>query len=224
MDIFKQGNKVAYGLITLASSVLTDMVYNDIIEAHYEGKMQDNTMVFTTINKYSTLERICIILIIFVLLWIVLSYIIPFVFYYLDSKKKHNKPKIDTEKVISTYEECKYEVKALQDQAHQVGDKTDSYYTILFLDACLTIQKMYKVFCIRTKRNDSIIENSFRTGATINDLDLKISLYEYYALLDVLERFIETAYLNIPNNTNKSFLDDYTNIKNRIKDLYNLPI
>lgn len=222
-NIFKNGSRVASALITVAAGMLTDLLYDVLAEEHFEGQIIDSVVQIIKISEHTTLERICIIVVLFLLLWMFLSYGIPLVIYCVNSLRRHNIPRLDPEKVLSTYKDCKENVIDLQERVRNMTEEQTSAYVIVFSDACLVIARLHKVFCSGKEKNQSIIKNSFRSGATVNDIDVRLSPYEYLAIIDVIQKVLETSYSKVSGKVSELLDSDYDNMLRCLDDLKKIP-
>lgn len=217
INIFKDSNKVASAFTAVAAGMLTDMLYDLLAEEHFEGSVANETLEIIKINEYSVLQRICIIVFLFVFLWALFSYGIPLVGYWLNSLRTRNIPRLSKEEVSDRYKECKQEVIILQERTQNVTDP--KAHLLLFNDTCQVIIKLHKVFCSGKKENDNVVKNSFRTGSTIYDIGTKLSLYEYLAITEILQEILTLSHNNIPVDSGDLVESDYKNILSFLKDL-----
>lgn len=221
-DIFRNRNKIASALTAVASGMLTDLIYDIIAAEYFEGQIIDGTIQIIKISQYNTFEKICLIIILFSFSWVLLSYCIPLISYFINLFRHYNIPKIDSEKLLNTYKECKEKIIELQERT-QNAINTNNSYIIIFSDISLLIIRLHKLFCSGKEQNKNIIKASFRSNSTVNDIDIRISLYEYIAIIDVSQNILQLSYKKMPLNIRELLDKDYINICYCINDLKQIP-
>lgn len=223
-NIFKNMNKIASALMAIAAGLLTDLLYDSLTEEYFEGQLIDCTIQINKIAEYTALEKICIIVSLFLSLWIILSYGIPLMIYCVNTLRYHNIPKFRREKVLKTYEECKNAILDLRKQVLDPIEEKDNVYVVIFKETCLLIVKLHKVFCSGKLQNEIVVRNSFRIGCTVNDIDIKISIYEYLAIIGIIQQTIELSQSKAPIKLTEHLNNDYNNILNYLEELEKLPV
>lgn len=222
-NIFKNGSNIARTLAAIVAGILTDMLYDVLTEDHFEGNITDNTIKINKVNEHSILENICSIIILFVILWLILSYVVPTIIYIISSLKTYNIPKTDRKKVLDTYKEFKHEIIELQNQIQNMNAQCECNYLLIFSDTCRIILELHKVFCSDKEKNKNIVKSSFRTGSTVNDIGKELSSYEFLAVLNMAKNILELSYNNVQHNADDLSTYDYTCILSYWEDLMHLP-
>ncbi len=222
-NIFKNGSNIARTLAAIVAGILTDMLYDVLTEDYFEGNITDKTVKIIKVNEHSILENICIIIILFVILWLFLSYIVPTIIYFISSLIPYNIPKTDRKKVLDTYKEFKNEVIELQNQLQNMNTQCECNYLLIFSDTCRVILELHKVFCSKKEKNKNIIRSSFRTGSTVNDIGKELSSYEFFAVLNMAKNILDLSYNNVQHNQDDLSTYDYTCILSYWEDLMHLP-
>lgn len=223
-NIFKNSNKVAYALTAVVAGILTDLLYDVLAEESFQGTLINGTIQVIRVSKFIIIERIIIILILFLLLWFLLSFLVPLLVYCIGSLRVYNIPKLSAEKVLDTYKECKHDIIILQETVKNMPTQQDDKYVIIFNNICLIILKLHNVFCSNKKTNERIVKNSFRTGATVDDMGIKLSSYEFLSIVNIANQILILSLKLAPGDTNKLLNGDYANISKYLDDLKNLPV
>lgn len=222
-NMFRNANKVANALMAVVAGLLTDLLYDSLEEEYFEGQFTDGAIQIFKFAEHTTLEKICFIVTLFFLLWAFLSYGVPLVVYCVNALRYHNIPKINKEKVLDTYQECKSAILDLRKQVQDITEEKDSISVVIFKDACLLTTRLHKVFCSGKRQNESTIRNSFRESFTVNDIDLKISIYEYLAIMDVIQQTVELSRNKAPDQISKLLDSDCDHILSYLEELKKLP-
>ena len=215
---------MAYALTAVVAGILTDLLYDVLAEESFQGTVINGTIQAIKISKFTIIERVVIILILFLFLWFLLSFLVPLLVYCIGSLRTHNIPKLSTEKVLDTYKECKHDIIILQETVKNMPKQQDDRYVIIFNNICLLILKLHNVFCSKKKTNDRIVKNSFRTGATVDDMGVKLSSYEFLSIVNIAAQILALSQELAPGDTNKLLTGDYANISGHLDDLKNLPV
>lgn len=159
----------------------------------------------------------------FLALWIILAYIIPVIIYFINSFKSQNKIKINNKTVLESYTIFKDKVVELQGRVKYVNEESDGAYLLIFSDMCLCTLKMHEVFCTKKRENEIIIKSVFRIGPTVNDMDKKISLYEYLMITDIGKKILRFSYDNALKADCDLLNSDYQKISLYLEELQSLP-
>ena len=101
--------------------------------------------------------------------------------------------------------------------------ENDCACVVIFCDVCLLIGKLYDVFCSGKEQNERVIRNIFRTGSTVNDMNNRLSSYEYLAIIDIIQNTLTLSYNNASQEPGGLFESDYNNMVSRLIELKGVP-
>lgn len=215
--------EIARTLSAVVAGMLTDLLYDMLADEHFEGQILDGVIQINRISEYTTLQRIGIISVLFLALWVFFSYIVPLMSYCLYSLWHHNKPRINNKEVLNTYTECKEKIFILRERAQNMVKENDCACVVIFCDVCLLIGKLYNVFCSGKEQNERVIRNIFRTGSTVNDMNNRLSSYEYLAIIDIIQNTLTLSYNNASQEPGGLLESDYNNMVSRLIELKGVP-
>lgn len=212
-------NRISIAMSSLASSILTAIIEDELFDVIYEIQRTDN-LISTIIpqSQYSTKTKIIIVLILYCIIWSIIAGIIPHIIDCYQLKQYRKKQRHNKSDLLSTYKSCKEDFLLIRnDVYHSISSNNDS---ILFVNQLSEIIiKLHSNFCSKDSVNKSIVENIFRNGSMIYDMNSAISSYEFLALLDRIEALL----VQIPEaSTNKLFDYDKNELNTMITDLKNI--
>lgn len=217
----EDNRKIANSLTTVAAGMLTDIIVNILEEEHFEGTFKNDEISLFSINEYSFQQKCVFVIVVFLILWALLSYGLPIITYFFTSWIPVKKTKISTDTVLSTYQECRTELYFLVERVTQ-GNLLEIDYCLFFTDVCQLIVKFYNIFCSGKAENDLSVKDSFRTGGMVYDIGNKISSYEYLIIVDTLRRLVDLTYKKIKDCNSELLVFDYTEITSLLDKLSSL--
>lgn len=219
-NIINQRKKLANSLTAVAAGMLTDIIFDELTEADFTGKVENGEITLWGIDKFTFPTKVLIILGIFLGLWILFSYVIPVVGHFMKMQFAQNIPKISKNKILSTYKECKTSIDLLQEKVYNKNSAENSI--ILFSEICFEIEKLHKVFCSKKQLNKNRVKNMFRTGSSIHDISRRISPYEYLAVINALDKLCQVTYSMCSKPVDRMIDSDYKRTTQLLSNLRNI--
>lgn len=221
--LLKKFNNTTTAITGVAASILTDLLYDVLTEGNFNVQLSNNAIKIIKINKFTNIERFITFFVLFLFLWLTLSFIIPIIYYIITTFRVYKTPKYSVEEVYQIYNKCKNDILRLQNINQNLKEDCDYKNPIIFCEICCLLLKLHSVFCSSTKYNDKIVKKSFRNGVTINDMYYRITVYEFLATVNIAKNILETAQKNSIIEEKKLLLKDYNDILKCISELQDLP-
>lgn len=219
----KTNNKlIANSLFAIASGVLTNTIYDELCTSYFEQNIIDDRIIFIELNKLSLFSQVFIIILMFLSIWFVLAVLLPEIYLIVKRKIQFRQHRLYTNKeIINVYNQVKENTLNLMNKYNllQSNSNGNSYDSLMIAsDIFNCVNELYIVFNGKSKIQKNTIHSVFRNGVTVNDINKKISIYEYIATLDNI-RFLLDAICNNPQSET-----DYNEIINKLEELKTINI
>lgn len=217
----KFNNKlIANSLFAIVSGILTNTIYNELCTSYFKQNITEDGIIFIEVNKLSLFEQVSIIILMFSFIWLVLAVLFPEIYLILKRKIQFRQHRLYTNKeIVNVYNRVKKDVLNSIDkynllQSNCFEDNYDSLMIASDIFSC--INDLYIVFNGKSKIQKNTIHSVFRNGTTVNDINKKISIYEYEATLKNISILLN----HISDNT--QLQGDYEKITKRLDELKNI--
>lgn len=187
----------------IASSILTDIICSSLANDSYILKIIDLQPTFIPVNENRPI-KIGIILLIFSVSWIMISVIIPLIVKFIKRFQFKKIIRHSPKYIASQFELRKKETLNLE-KIFFNKDNTFNYNTALLntKDLAIIITDIHKNFCPHNKQLKMLMKHNFRNHnhSTIINIANKISDYEFYSLINLLEKMVNSIFLLTTQNS-----------------------
>lgn len=201
-------------IYAMASSVLTDILLNFLLDSTYVGQYEDGQIRIVTQGNFATWQIVLLTLGIFIAFWVLLGNIVPRLLSVLSRLSYRPFKKHRREEVVETY-------KHVRDDAMRIAEilSTESFAIqwqkpFLFVDLVKDVKRLTDVFLTTGRKRNLFKRSYFRTGSTIDDIENYISAYEISAMIDFLEELLNQTY-----HSEHVEMTDLDNAKKRLHEL-----
>ncbi len=189
----------------IASSILTGIICDEFSLTSYETKVVNGATHLIPVEEHSFAAKILVVTLIFLLLWGLISWVIPFVLRLIKQIRYRNKKNFRRQEVYQVYQTGKSNVLQLWHEIATIpcvsvaDDKPSSCILLYHEKVSTTILALYTTFCPQKMRLNQVVESCFRTGETIFDVGRYISPFEYDELIAELGKLLDCfASFDIP--------------------------
>lgn len=213
-QLFSNG-EIRDSLFAVASSILTELLYDQLSNSHYEIQNIDQKVVLIQVDEHGLLWKLVFITMLFLSIWALISIVVPRLIGFLDRFRYKNVKKYSTKEVIANYNEVK-------DDIIRLCNLNSNYFNLLYVDEiAAAINQLYYTFCPQQKQNKRIVISSFRSDSMVDDIGNLISPYEYKILINQAEFLLKI----FPTIKGYPMADnDYKILKRRLYELKNIKI
>ena len=216
--MYNRLNKITISLISIASGILTNILYDILAEKHYCGILSKYNIRIIEMSKFSLIEQLILIFLIFITIWIILSFFIPVLIKIINSTKFHDKPLYSRSRMINEYILLKTSIIKAQEDIDNLKLSNENY-TIIFYDICSAVMKFYRIFNNGNLSNKRIVETIFKqNNSSIKNVINKIPLYEYLSILNISQSLLKKCTTKIISN-HEGLKKDYSEINIYIEEL-----
>lgn len=214
--------KLRGAITALTSSILTSLICDTISNTSYVLQTSENQYTLTpTGNSFS--NSVVFVLLIFSIIWIIISIIIPLG---LRLKERISYRKIDQpnrKALVSTFNWSKEIALSLRPVfIDENGAALDLDMVKLYTkDLADVITALHKKFKPHNQKMQKHIADNFRKPAhsSIFNIDIGISNYEFSALIAMLTKMVENAQKCETNTSEELFLKDCEEMRGYLKEL-----
>lgn len=219
----KKENKLFEALFAIASGILTEIIYSEISISRYEKKIIDGVETIEEISRYTALTKIGIILLLFFVIWIILSFVLPRIKYIFKTAIPKKKPTYNTKEIIGIFYNTKQTVQNISFVLNNNFSKI-SFATLYLNDLVNCINKLHVVFCSKNKKQKKTVNFLLYNSLSVNTNGQFISKFEYLTLISIIDNLFNECTM-LDNNDKKSFElheNDINELKNKINELKNI--
>lgn len=212
----KKENKILTASSTITSGILTDLIYNEISTSHYQKQIINDIEIYVQIDELSSISKVLIIALIFISIWLILSIIVPRLLYLKKSISHKREHSLNTKEIMNSYIDIKEKVKSL---SLLVSENELPEYKLLYSDDLTNcVNTLHSVFCSKLKKQQTTVRATFRTSISINTKGVRISSYEFLAVLSVINDIIE----EVMSSGNIDCKQDKENLLAKLKEIKNI--
>ncbi len=209
----KKENKILTASSTITSGILTDLIYNEISTSHYQKQIIDDIEIYVQIDKLPSVTKVLIIALIFISIWLILSVVAPRLLYLKKATSHKREHALNTKEIMNSYIMIKEKVKSI---SLLISENESSEYKLLYSDDLTNCTNtLHSVFCSTLKKQQTTVRATFRTSTSINTKGIRISPYEFLALLSVIKDIIE----EVMGSTNPNCLKDKEKLIAKLKEI-----
>ncbi len=209
----KKENKILSASSTITSGILTNLIYNEISTSHYQKQIINDIEIYVQIDKFSSIAKVLIIALIFISIWLILSVVAPRLLYLKKSISHKREHALNTKEIMNSYIDMKEKVKSI---SLLVAENKSSEYKLLYSDDLTNcVNTLHSVFCSKLKKQQTTVKATFRTSISINTKGVRISPYEFLALLSLTNDTIE----EVMNSANPDCKQDKENLIAKLKEI-----
>lgn len=223
-----------------ASGILTELLIQFLDSSRYVINLNSDTdgIVYIEQVDSNALVIIALTAVVYFVLFCLLNYAIPFLFFRLKSIKYRGKLRYSKKQIVSKYNDIRFNLISLLDKASVYSDEC-RFKRIISSFECISLEvnELYKIFCASSNRNKSSIKSAFRmhearTHKTLlSDIGNYISLYEYLMLLKSIDDFYDELLCSIVGkkadngivNSTPLSQTDFNKASINSEDRYDLP-
>ena len=209
----KKESKLFEAAVTIASGMLTEVIYGAIYTSHYEKKVINKVETFIEIRTTPIYIEILIILLLFFILWFILLIVFPRIAYKIKSSLQQHKPTYNTKEIIEIFRTTKQVVQNISFVLNNDFSKI-SFSVLYSNDVANCINKLYGVFCSKNKTQQKTIKFIFHNSLSISTNGQFISKNEFIALVSVLEQLLTEC-----KKTDSKTQSEYQLLETDINDL-----
>lgn len=214
--------KLRGAITALTSSILTSLIYDTISNTSYVLQTSEKQYTLTSTGN-SFWENIVFILLVFSIIWIIISIIIPIGLRLKEqvSYRKINQPTRKT--LVSTFNQSKEIAASLRPVfMNEIGVALDLDMAKLYTkDLAKVITALHKNFKPHNQKIQKHIVDHFRKPAhsSIFNINSGISDYEFFALIAMLKKMVENVQNCATGTKEELFLKDCKEMLNYLKEL-----
>lgn len=208
-------NEIRNSLFAVASSILTELLYDELSNIHYEVQNTGQGVMLIQVDEHGLFWKLMFIIGIFLSIWALISVVIPILIRFLGRFRYRNVKTYTTEFVVANYRNVKANIIKL-------SKINSNQFNLLYInEIATTINQLYAIFCPDQKRNKRVVTSSFRDGVTVDNMESRISPYEYQIMINQAESLLEI----FPTIQGHPMADnDYEMLKKRLDRLKNIKI
>lgn len=179
------GSRISGGLFAVASSILTNIIYDELSGICYEVSSTGDRVFLVQVSEFTFMQKMGFIGVTFFAIWFVILAVWLFLPKAISQIRYKNIRTYSRKQIVSSYREAKKYIIKIKDSSNISND------IILYTDdIAIAVNTLHKVFCPTKKSLKRIVNSVFRTGATIFDMGQLISPYEYSAVIESADKVL----------------------------------
>lgn len=186
--------KIWTALSAVASSVLTDAIYDEFSEISYELQTVGQKVIFVPRDTLAFGEKALIIGSLFIVIWAVISLIMRGIDTLIDRLRFRNKKSFGADRIVADYNAARsivLEVSNFFNHANELSTITQNDILVRTGEFVTAINILHRSFCPETKRQSKVVKSTFRTGSELCDVGKRITPYEYEAVVNIAGDVLE---------------------------------
>lgn len=197
---FLRENRVWSALSAVASSVLTDLFYDEISATSYSVIMQGAEPLIVEVDAYPLISKLLIIAGVFLSIWLTIGILFPLIVGFVKTRCYKRVKIYSSESICKLYKEETNNV-LLITEAVTNFEHPNAFAATLYISRLMSVvNNLYVIFCSPKSSTRRSITASFRNGGSLDNIDNRISVYEYEELLNEIERLLKLLDLHKQEN------------------------
>ena len=184
-------------------------------------------LLTSSISKYiqqdtqSIIWRVLLTLGIFVLIWVLLSFVFPELLTILKRIIRFRFRRVYSSKeIVNTFYSTKnkmFEIIERYNKMTSYSNRISMNSVVFYSDLLVCTNDLHRVFCGKQKIQKATVQSVFRDYTVVKDIKTKISYYEYEALIRSINELVDQLHYN-----DNGKIIDYNHLKAMINELKNV--
>ncbi len=206
--------KIGGAFTGIWASILAEQLLDDLFLKKYELTKSD-TIIFVQQNEWAWYFRIGITCMLFIFIWVLFYYFVPFLIKRLKRLRFSKKPTYSKAEALNFYKTAARLIETGVSCARIYPIDSEEFIAFGFNNIAAGLTLVEKTFSSLEKQK--ALGGVFRSGEILDDIDIYINPYEYHALLSISQKIIKK--IIDANDKNSTLYKDCTQLKDIISKL-----
>jgi len=177
-------------LYALVSSILSSLFYGFLSDSEKVITKVGSTYVVSDVNKFSPFVSFGITIVLFISVWLILIFGIPFIVSLYDRFRFRTVHKFSRQEFITEYSKARNDIIDVYSQLHPNNFDSEYYIQVIFKKLFTSVNSLYNLFNPVSKKEFHRVNSWLRSGNILDDVGCAVSKYDLIAVIYLAEESI----------------------------------